>query len=82
MNALAEDSKPDLASWLIKKLGSDESEMSVDGDLKAKAIYFAGRIKVTGSISIELSLISGRGIEAGRGIKAGEGIEAVRVPWS
>ena len=76
LDRLAREKKYNWAEWLLNKIGSEKTELKIDGNLTTESIFFAGQILVTGNIKVAITIKAGLGIEAGEGIKAGWGIEA------
>ena len=76
LDRLAREKKYNWAEWLLNKIGSEKTELKIDGNLTTESIFFAGHILVTGNIKVAITIKAGLGIEAGEGIKAGWGIEA------
>jgi len=64
LDALAKENRANYAGWLIYKAGSVDTVLEIEGDLVVECgLFFAGSIKVTGSISAQM-ILAGSGIEA------------------
>ena len=76
LDKLAELNDVSNADWLIQTIGKTDAVLEINGNVERTNLFFAGSIKATGYISVDLYLIAGGGIEAGCDIKAGCGIKA------
>lgn len=73
---LAEINRADWASWLMRKIGSAQTETIIEGSLKVGNLFVAGHLVVRGNIEAGGGIKAGGNIEAGCGIEAGWGIKA------
>ena len=65
LDRLAEDDQVNHASWLMRKVGSDNSVKEIDELSGIKNFFFAGKVVVKNFISVTGYLMAGSGIEAG-----------------
>ncbi len=77
LDALADDSFPDYAIWLMNRLGPcHDTEIEIESVSSRKHLFFAGSLIVKNGIAVDGQLLIGLDIDAGGDIHVGEGIRA------
>jgi hypothetical protein len=80
LNKAAETDKPNYARWLLSNFGRTAAVLEVES-IEGKHFFFAGFIRVKGSITLSGFLQAGSGIKAGSGMGIFAGLKIKLTDW-